>query len=457
MSTDTGIITLVMSAASSGGNISGSAWTPARDGSGNVFASDLQSLPLNSWLYVVGANASLNSAIQTPHYWRTEFGADSAPGIVDAWSGAAWDWQNNVMYITGGGHGDSSMLENGVYAFDARKMSWSRVKDRSLPSAWQRSEPNGSWTYVNPSPTAANGTPSAGTTFNNPLADNAPTATHTYHQLVWVPPSVMGGGNIKGGFYQGGSTRGVLDLDTAVWRPLHFYKLTTSGADWASYVCAFLDNNAVYHLRGGDPPQSRYKFTLSGSEPTDWTFAGQDSFGVFANMGSQTGFKQKDSAFVELRERREHVYFSGDQRAHRIRHGQMIDAGSSNWDSYTDLITLTSTDGSHLDFNSNAFFNNDVFYPPVPGASNFTVFGAAYDHDTQAIYVAPNYTGSRMYKITGLNTSAWNVEKLPVGTGVLSSQAHQTNGRFRIATVSGVKIAVRVSSTTRQTEVCRLT
>lgn len=456
--TTSGIFTFSVSSGSGGGGgIVGSIWTPARDGSGNV--TDLATLPLMTQLYVGGPDGIMNTVIQVPHLWRTPYGADSAPGIVNAWNGAGWDWVSNTMYVTGGGHSDTSMLENGIYGFNLGKMKWTRVMDRSLPSAWQQWTPTGGWNFVNTSPAAAQGDPSNGTSFSNPLGDGAPSPPHNYNQVLWIPPSVMGGGNVKGGVYQGSSTRGVCDLDLQAWRPLHFYNSLTSGSDWMSYVCAVLDGNAVLFGRGGGP-LAVYKFTLAGEEKTDYPITGPGlSFGVLTSMGSAgsaNGLSQKNCTHGDMRERRESVYFSGDQRAYRFRYGAMMDAGSSNWDSFTDIITLASTDGSHLDFSALALFNNDVNFPPVPGAGNLNFCGVGYAHDESALYVAPNYAGSRMYRITGLAGSTWQVQKLPISTAVLSTQAHQTYGRFRVGTVGGVKLAVRVSSTTGATEICRL-
>ena len=49
--------------------------------------------------------------------------------IVNAWGGAAWDQENNIMYINGGGHAD--YCGNGVYGFNAETQEWSATR---LPS-----------------------------------------------------------------------------------------------------------------------------------------------------------------------------------------------------------------------------------------------------------------------------------------------------------------------------------
>jgi len=70
--------------------------------------------------------------------------------------------------------------------------------------------------------------------------------------------------------------------------------------------------------------------------------------------------------------------------------------------------------------------------------------------------VQANDAGTRLYKITGLATNTWTVEKLASTTAALTNTAQFTFGRFRIADLFGTKLAIRVASVTGPLEVLRI-
>lgn len=86
-------------------------------------------------------------------------------GIMDAWSGGAFDTTANRLIVYGGGHQD--YYGNEVYAFSLNTLSWSQLS--------QPSDPGGSCSSAN------NGC--TGPTF----ADGQPIAVHTYDTPTYIP------------------------------------------------------------------------------------------------------------------------------------------------------------------------------------------------------------------------------------------------------------------------------
>lgn len=405
--------------------IVGSVWMPTRDGIGNVISTDWTGLPLNTWLDVAGA--TMESVIETPHYTAIS-GGDSSHAIIDAWGGAGWDATTNRMYLNGGGHGDSSQCETGIYVLDALKLSFGRVSDRQPLSQ------NQSWD-------------SASQTFNDsityppcsiPLKNGVPSSWHTYNGVVFVPPAVMG--NSNGGIYIQGSARSVYDLDSHTYSITHWNSPNHDALDWSNQA-AFIDGSTIYA-----PLNAWYhhRFDLSQTEATDWNANSKGKW-LSGRLGNTIISTSENAIWGTFPERREEVSVLPSGVVTRLRYGQAIDSASAVWDAYFDTITLTSSDGSHSEFNSTNLSVNGKL-----GQAGF-----CYDHPTQTLYLVPAIAGSEIYKISGIAGATWTVQKLVV-SGSMRPSYKGLYGRCRIANISGKKVLVRVSSTTAPIQVMRL-
>ncbi len=406
-------------------NISGVTWTPVRDGSGNVLAGNWIGLPLNSW--VEAAGQVLNDVIQTPHYTNSSSG-DSASGIINAWGGMAWDYTNQIGYITGGGHGDSSACETGIYAINAAKMQFSRVRDRDPMSQLQ------CWNSTTHAFQAAE-LWTAG--YNSPLVNGVPGSTHTYHGLIWIPPSVLG--NTKGGVLPFGTANSIYNLDTGAWTTTNWFSPEALYFD-LSNCAAFIDGSKVY---GPHSSWYHWRYDLTQTQETSWHAA---SFGKFetTQINSSVNINVGGAIWGQLRERREEFSFSS-AGFHRVKYGQAIDSSATDWSAYGETITLTSTDGSHADF-TNAALADDAL---------MAASGVVYDHATQTIYIQPNNTGSQLYKLTGLSGTTWTTEKI-AGTGCTRAPVRCTYGRLRLATLGGKKVLLRITNKDHPVQVMRI-
>ena len=134
-----------------------------------------------------------------------------------------------------------------------------------------------------------------------------------------------------------------------------------------------------------------------------------------------------------------------------MRYGQAIDASASDWTPYIDVITLTSSDGSHADFTA-----SNLSEVVSGGTSKFKDAACVYDADLDCYWVWGNNVGDLLYKISGLNTNTWTTQKF-TGTGALyASSPHGTYGRCMIERPNGAKVLVRVSSTVDPAQIIRL-
>lgn len=407
--------------------INGNLWTPNRDAGGVVLASDWQNLPLNQYVSAVGG--VMNDVIETPHY-PSDFGPDGSGSITRAWCGASCDYVGKAMHFFGGGHGDSSACENGVYKLDVSKLQFSRIRNRTPLASLQQWDINtgalGDFDYHHGA-------------IYPPQKDGAPGARHTYSGMLFIPATVLG--NASGGVLSSGNSRSVLDLDTGTWRTPHWNNPLHDFQDWSN-MTAFLEGNKVYHSLGY---WFHHRYDLSQTEATDWS---PTSFGKL-DYGFVTSDKQMNagssSIWCWLPERREEMCITGGAIRNRIRYGQALDEGfATNWSNYFDAITLTSSDGSHADFSAAKMIQGDL--------SNS---GCEYDHTTGAIYIQPNQSGTQLYKITGIATNTWNVQKIG-GSNSLSLSENGAYGKFRILTLGGKKVIVRVTLTTGYVEVMRI-
>lgn len=405
-------------------SIDGATWAPARDGQGNVLAGNWAGLPLNTWLEVDGQ--VLNDVIEIPHYLNG-YGSDGSAHIIGAWSGGAWDYMNQRLYMSGGGHADSHCCDVGVYMLDVAKLHLSRVVDRQ-PQTQQQAWDANTHQLIDANNTAPT---------NCPLKNGVPGASHTYHALVWVPPSVMG--NSQGGLFYPGPARAIINLDNNSYSTCNWFNPDNDGLDWSN-CAAFIDGSKLY---GPISYWNHWKFDLAQTQATDWS---ETSLGYFGNgVSADINIPVGSALWGWLPERREEFSFQGSSLRNRMRYGEAIDASATNWTAYGDAITLTSFDDSHLDFNSTTL---------VDGALMNSA-GVCYDHATETIYIVPNTVGGLLYKITGLDGNTWTTEKIS-GTGMLTGAGHGTYGRARLATFAGKKFLVRITSTTTPVEVMRI-
>jgi hypothetical protein len=421
----------------------GPSWTPKRDGAGNVLTSDIAGLDQFVWYSVTGADAVLDSVIENPHYPKPRMsGQDGSSGIVAAWGGAAWDYDSQTMYLSGGGHGDTHECDTGVYALSARTLKFRRVVDRQPLTQFR-------WFDVARStagnPVFGDDPAFGGMALNSPLKNGVPTSVHTYDGLVWIPPqtlqTVLSRPSAKGGLFYPGTCRSVINLDDQSYSTPHFLP----NPDF-SYQIAVLDGSTILGPRASF---NFYRFDLAQREITDWPGGTTLSQGKFLpGASSTTEFTYNHKCFCWMRERREAVSFAGNQRAVRLRYGAALDANASDWTPFHDVITLTSANGSdHLDFSAANL--KDV------GTNLLCAAGAHYEHATGTIWVQANPTGTSLYQVTGLGGSTWTVRKI-AGTQAIATAAQGTFGRFRIATFGASKLAIRVTGTTSPIQVMRL-
>lgn len=410
--------------------LSNNTWTPNRDAAGDVLLSDYAQLPLNQWVDVAGENNRLDSVIETPHAPRAAGqGGDGTPNIVAAWGGAAWDYVNQRMIIAGGGHADLIEYATGIYGITAGRLRFERLVDSQPPSALQ------AWNFS----THRLEPVSLGNSGNVPLRTGVPSFGHTFDGMVWLPPGTPGAGAVSGGLYITGMARTVVNLDNSVYQTTNWNNPETDIQDW-SYSMSFFDGHTVYGPRAG---WFHFKYDLTRTQATTWSVT---SFGEMTVNYSKSRvlMPYSNKTWCWMRERREHVAFSA-AAVRRTRYGAAIDAGGTDWSAYVDTVALTSNDGSHLDFTEKALADDG----PLSSA------GVHYDDAEACIWLQANNVGGPMYKITGIAGAQWTVQRV-AGTAARFAPLRMTYGRFRVAMIGGIKLAMRVSATTDPIQVMRI-
>jgi hypothetical protein len=427
--------------------LSGTAWTPNRDGSDLVLTTDFPQLPLRSWVTVVGTQNDLSDIREAAQYLN-QGGADGFNATCLAWGGGARDATRKAIYLSSGGHGNASSCENGIYEMLATKMRFARVVDRSPVANALRH--NGS---------ALVSGEGWGAGINYPTSEGRPGSTHTYDGLIHIPPALaaslgLSGCATRGGLFYHGQARGIYDLDTSAGAMAAklWWKLNggTEGSDWSNYH-GWIDGNIIYSVRTAN---SIRRFDLSLTEMTDWQTSGFDGTPLVESLGEYltsrtvtSNLDYSNSAFARMTERREVVFFKGNQTAQRLRYGAAIDAAASNWETYLDAITLTSDNSTdHLDFATANF---------VEGNTLLYAAGFDYDHATETLWVQANTVGGALYQITGLGTNTWTVLKHASGAA-LTLCTNGTFGRMAGFDLGGKRIATRVSAVGNALEVMRL-
>lgn len=137
-------------------------------------------LPSNEFVKVpgMGGTRNITKLLNSAGFTRDKY-KGSVKGSFVAWVGAAYDFENDAMYIPwGGGHGDSSL--NGIWKLDLELMEWSIEQMPSDPVRPGFEWSNGYWksgVYTTYKPHTLGGT-------SDILPDGMPTSRHNYSN-VW--------------------------------------------------------------------------------------------------------------------------------------------------------------------------------------------------------------------------------------------------------------------------------
>jgi hypothetical protein len=409
--------------------LTGDLWAPHRAADGAVLLSDFEQLPLRRWVRV--ASNKLDDVVPRPRYPTFVGNDDGSPNIVAAWSGAAWDYVNQRMYLSGGGHADSHYCENGIYELAVDSLRFSETVRRSPLSATQY------WDETQKRIVSG----MTGNTANAPLADGSVPASHTFDSLVWVPGRVAG--NQRGALAMFHDAVGVVDLDTRQYDTVYFDG--PSPVD-LNYKNCEMDGWTLLHMRNGNQyrrwdlrPQTRSKTRYSNNS--------RGAYLGHVDAGADLVYGHK--LLVRMPQRRENVVLSGSANT-RFRYGRALDSGApSPWGAFHERIVLESNDGSHQ------VFNNPAQWLLQTPATPLFAAGGTYDHAGQCIWVQTNLAAGALYKLTGLDGPRWHVERVP-GVAALSTNINGTYQRCQLFSKGAARCLLRVSSTTAYPEVCRV-
>ena len=424
--------------------ISGNNWTPNRNSDNDVLATDWAQLPLNTWVYA--ATNTLSDALGPTGYPTSLGNTDGRASIMTAWCGAAWDWINGKMYVSGGGHSDSHICENGIYCFDKDTMRWTIAKARTAKSNAQKY--NVATTTFETGFADSDGRNGSA---NSCMADGSPGASHTYDALNWIPPSVVG--NTNGAILMFHYGKEVLDLDTGTYDTSHVRHDNPSVANGEvdmSYKIVFMDGWNAYHARASFQFR-QWDFSPSSRSTIIWSTylgGGATSRGAFIRTIGGDLFEYGPKALAKMEQRREIANFSGSG-VKRLRYGQAIDAGNTtDWTSYSDSITLTSSDGSHTTLTTGSNY--------VDASGSLFACGAAYDATGDCIWIVSNFVGGPTYKVSGISTgNTWTTE-IVSGASNLASVANGTYERCRLFTQGPSRMLMRATTVTNYTQIMRV-
>ncbi len=391
--------------------------------------SDFEQLPLNRW--VAASTNKLDDVVPTPRYPTFLGHPDGSRSIIEAWSGAAWNYVDQKMYISGGGHADSHFCENGIFELSADTLRFSVAMPRAPMSAAQYWDPT-SQSFVS----GVNGLGGG-----PPLKDGSIPASHTYDALVWIPSNIVG--NQRGAVLMFHYGIGVVDLDTRTYDTALFDHTATY--DLSYKICEMDGWNMIYtrasffHRRWDMRPAAR--------SVSKWS---NDSRGIaLGQFSAGANLVNGPKLMVRMPHRREFVILSGSANT-RCRYGQAFDSNQrSSWAGFNDTITLTSTDGSHMDFRDTSMWTDAAFGSPLFAA------GGTYDHWGNCIWVQSNNQGGPLYKITGLAGNTWTVSRV-AGPAALTRSKNGTYHRCQTIVMGRATCLLRASSTTSWPEVCRV-
>ncbi len=420
--------------------ITGNAWTPNRDGSGNVLQTDFEQMPvLGGYLEVQDSLAIMTNVMEKPPYVNFA----STPGerhFVDVWNGMSWSLplRKGWMYAAGG-HAANRQNDNPCIEFDANTMRFLRIRDRA-------SEAN--LRGYNATTHQIQAGLVDGLAFNSPQGDGSIGTVHTFDGQVYIPPGGPGAGPTKGGLHVTGWARQTINLDTGALTTPWWNRLNTAPfTNWA-YTASVRVGSVIYHPRDSF---SIARFDLSATQATDHSATSAGSLNYsYANHTTQLVHNHR--AFCDMASRRECVSISGvsGAQAVRMRYGAAHDAGATNWQPYMQVITLTSSDGSHTDFTPANFTD-----PGGEQPSKF--FGATPAHDpvNNCLWMQGNEVGDALYRITGIDSSTWTTRRFNAVTATRRC-INGTYGRFAALQFGAVTLGVRISSTSAPVQVIRL-
>lgn len=457
--------------------ISGTEWTPNVDGGGNILDSEWHQLPLFTTLKVM--TNTLDDVIPTPRYGTKGGSADGSVGIVRAWGGAAIDPVNERMYVSGGGHADSHMCDNGGYKLDSATLRFSVAWDRSALPGWAWRNPN----QATPS-SSDDGTPRQWVDFTgptdpwnesrgNPQADGLPSSAHTYWMLTWHEGTEGHPGYVIYHY----TAKAVIDLSTGLPDVTHWNRSATGvSSDNVNYSDAVaLQSGWKIFQPYGDFYMRAWDYAQR--EATDWSTefgGGTDSLGKIlypAATSTSGGFThggrliRNTRTYMRLHGRGEVVCLGVQSEVEaqafhrRLRLDEAVAAtvsygAGTNWASYFDTLTLTSSDDSHLDFGVQANFASNS-YPSPP--AHFYAAAAVWDDDTDTAWVWGNRTDSDLYKLTGLASgNTVTTERQASTARPLTTSYNGTFERAMLVKRGAATCLVRVSSTTAEPEIVRV-
>lgn len=186
-------------------------------------------------------------------------------GVMDAWSGGAFDSIRDKLIVWGGGHTDYA--GNEIYAFSLSALTWNRIRDPVLAA---NEDPGSPGTYESTG-YYANGSGS--------YDPQQPRSRHTYSSLQYISATdkFIAFGGI--GFYQGGQTTSN-----------HVFIYSVSGNTWTSGVdiptpiafqmpTAWDPVTSTFYMYGGGNQGYLVRYSVSGNS---WT-----SYGDIFNGSSQ--------------------------------------------------------------------------------------------------------------------------------------------------------------------------
>lgn len=396
-------------------NISGNTWTPNRDGMGVVLDSDLQSFPVASSKLIAGT--TLASVMEKPKRFGNQ-GHDSELGMLDAWSGGVFIKSQKRIVMKGGGHRATAAHDNPIIGFDLLKMAPYVHKARTTDANLQ------DW---NPATSQLQAGFDGGSSQSAPCLDGAPTATHTFSGLEYIPGNLYG--NTNGAIFVPGNAMAFLDMDTNAYSVTYWNPPPDGSRSWSKMV-NIVSGGELLSVK--ESPTQLERINYNQTTVTAWsTISGQGpSKGAIdrAWQGVATFSRYDFSVIIKLPELGLLVSLcsTAGYGNKRLRIADAQAAGLANGGSmapYIDVITLTSADGSHLELQDlerqRDFGGAAGFIDGVTGDMHCP--GVVHDTARNCVWIWGNQVGGMVYKLTGINTTSWTVEKIP---GTASLQAN---------------------------------
>ncbi len=246
-------------------------WTPGRL-NGVVNAASWALVPLNRWIQIGesrldGLTAEVVASV--PGWDASKLAWNAA---MNAWNGFAIDQAGaRVWLVAAGGHADCA--NNGIYRFDAYRMSWAVERMPSDRSQWSsqyaqlKAPQPGTWTVCMESEQQRVAKETAGTLsvvndwgWDELFWDRQPTSRHVYSSVVYVPGTnelVMGCRRLWR-----------YSLTAGAWTYKRQFPATVDGAE----IACFYDEATDEFLFGGmgDGHYRSYGYKLGTNTWTDW-------------------------------------------------------------------------------------------------------------------------------------------------------------------------------------------